>query len=88
MGPAQVHAFGEDNEMAALAARIANDRFGSLKIGRRLSPLNEHLGHANSEFHNYLQAAARVIFLEIIGLQIRRVRRLYVLAECDKWHRG
>ena len=56
IGPAQVQAFGQDNEMAGLAARIANERFGSLKIGKRLSPLNEHLGHANSEFHNYHQA--------------------------------
>ena len=41
--------------MATLAARIANERFGSLKVGSRLSSLNEHLRHADSEFHNYHQ---------------------------------
>ena len=58
--------FGQDNEMAALAARIANERFGSLKIGSRLSPLNEHLGHANSEFHNYHQAS--LLLIRSLGL--------------------
>ena len=47
--------------MAALVACIANVRFGPPKIGNRLSPLDKHLGHANSEFHNYHQAQLPLI---------------------------
>jgi hypothetical protein len=53
IGPAQVHTFGQDNETTALSGRIANERFGPVKIGNRLSPRDEHLGHADSVFHDY-----------------------------------
>jgi hypothetical protein len=56
IGPAQVETFGQNNEMAILAAGITNERFGTLQIGRWPSSLNEHLSHANSEFHDHHQS--------------------------------
>ena len=50
IGPAQVHALRQHDQAAALGGGIANESFGSLKIGLWLPPLHEHLGHANSDF--------------------------------------
>jgi hypothetical protein len=62
IGPAQVHAFGQDNESAVLAGCIANERFGSLKVGGRLSPRDAHLSHADAVFHN-----CHLAWLELVG---------------------
>jgi hypothetical protein len=76
VGPAQVQAFGQDEELAALLSRIKNEPFGSLKIGSRLSPLDQHLGHANSEVHNYHQAELLLMGRSVLHDNDHAPRRL------------
>jgi hypothetical protein len=48
IGPTQIHAFRQHNNSAALAGCIANECFGSVEIGGRLTSHDNHLHHANS----------------------------------------